>query len=78
MKKSLSDDQIDAIADHTSFSKMKANPMTNKTNMEDVKGEFMRKGIVGDWKKHFTEEESKHIDELLKDKLAGTGLNFDY
>ena len=78
MNKNLTADQIDAIADHTSFSKMKANPMTNKTNMDDVKGEFMWKGIVGDWKKHFTEEENKYMDTLLKDKLSETGLNFDY
>ena len=78
MGKKLTDDQIEVIADHTSFGKMKANPMTNKTNMDDVKGEFMRKGIVGDWKKHFTVEENKYVDELLKEKLKGTGLNFHY
>ena len=76
--KTLSDDEIEAIADHTSFGKMKANPMTNKTNMDDVKGEFMRKGIVGDWKKHFTAEENNYVEDLLKEKLEGTGLHFHY
>ena len=52
--------------------------MTNKTNMDDVKGEFMRKGIVGDWKKHFTAEENNYVEDLLKEKLEGTGLHFHY
>ena len=34
----------------------------------------MRKGVVGDWKNHFTEEQAKRYDQLVAEKLKGTGL----
>jgi hypothetical protein len=35
---------------------------------------IIRKGIVGDWKNHFTKEESDLIDEKVKKLFTGTGL----
>lgn len=35
-------------------------------------------GIVGDWKQHFTQEQSTKFDELFKQKMAGSGLDFDF
>ncbi|UYV81138.1 hypothetical protein LAZ67_20000138 [Cordylochernes scorpioides] len=36
--------------------------------------DLVRKGIVGDWKNHFNEEQAKKLDERTREKLAGTDL----
>ena len=38
----------------------------------------IRKGIVGDWKNHFTEEQSARFDAEYKRRTAGTGLSFQF
>jgi hypothetical protein len=35
---------------------------------------IIRKGIVGDWRNHFTKEESDLVDEKVKKLFSGTGL----
>jgi hypothetical protein len=35
---------------------------------------LIRKGIVGDWKNHFTKEESDLVDEKVRKLFSGTGL----
>merc|ERR1712004_253243 len=35
---------------------------------------FMRKGIVGDWKTHFTSEESQDWDRWIESELQRTGI----
>ena len=34
-------------------------------------------GIVGDWKVQLSEAQSKALDELCEEKLAGTRLSFN-
>ena len=36
---------------------------------------FIRKGVVGDWKNHLTNEQSQEIDRLLKEKAGANGLD---
>ncbi|UYV81150.1 hypothetical protein LAZ67_20000172 [Cordylochernes scorpioides] len=36
--------------------------------------EFVRKGVVGDWKNHFNKEQVKKLDDKTREKLAGTDL----
>ena len=38
----------------------------------------MRKGVVGDWRNFFTDDQSAKLDALLREKLSGTDLVFDY
>ncbi|XP_072041099.1 sulfotransferase 1C4-like [Amphiura filiformis] len=38
---------------------------------------FMRIGKVGDWKSHFTVAQNETMDELIREKLAGSGLVFE-
>ena len=37
---------------------------------------FYRKGEVGDWMRHLTDEMAEGIDKLIDQKLAGSGLTF--
>ena len=39
---------------------------------------FMRKGSVGDWRNHFTDEQSARMDTEITRKLSGSGLQFDF
>ena len=48
---SLTDDEVESIAYGLTIDKMKANSSSNI-----VKNVLLRKGIVGDWKEHFTDE----------------------
>lgn len=36
---------------------------------------FIRKGVVGDWKSHFTQEENRLLEEKFREKFGGTGLD---
>ena len=81
---SLTDDVIKNIADATTFDKMKNNPVASRKLTFDAEfnkdgsSSFIRKGIVGDWKNHLSEEQSAKIDALVEEHLAGTGLVFQY
>ncbi|XP_038054884.1 sulfotransferase 1A1-like [Patiria miniata] len=81
--KNLSDEKLDAITEHCTFGTMKKNKMSHHGNLIDQKNSpegssFMRKGKVGDWKTHFTVAQNEAMDALIRDKLHGTGLKFDY
>ena len=81
---SLTDDAIKNIVDATTFDKMKNNPVASRKLTFDAEfhkdgsSSFIRKGIVGDWKNHLSEEQSAKIDALVEEHLAGTGLVFQY
>ena len=42
--------------------------------MKKSKGSFIRKGIVGDWKNHFTPEMNAEWDPWIEENLKGSGL----
>jgi hydroxyjasmonate sulfotransferase len=38
------------------------------------KSTFFREGKVGDWENHMTKEQGQRLDDVLEDKLKGSGL----
>ncbi|XP_028828276.1 sulfotransferase 6B1-like [Denticeps clupeoides] len=67
----LMEEQIRAIAAEGTFSAMSRH--AHKTHGDFGKVIF-RKGEVGDWKNHFTEAQSRQMDEEFTRRLAGTRL----
>ncbi|XP_073403256.1 sulfotransferase 2B1-like isoform X2 [Dendrobates tinctorius] len=75
----LDDAQIDLVVEHSSFKAMKENAMSNWTQSELVdhsKGSFLRKGIAGDWKNHFTVAQSEYFDKIYKEKMKDVNVKF--
>uniref|UniRef100_H2Z3R4 Sulfotransferase n=1 Tax=Ciona savignyi TaxID=51511 RepID=H2Z3R4_CIOSA len=59
----LLDDEIERIANETSFASMKIQAQPRE---------------IGDWKNHFTVAQSEQMDSLIANKLARTDINFVY
>ncbi|XP_030627516.1 sulfotransferase 6B1 [Chanos chanos] len=75
----LTEEQIKTIAEESTFNAMKESSQSSHGNLGNV---FFRKGEVGDWKNHFSEAQSKQMDEEFQKKLGGTKLGakmkYDY
>ena len=71
---------VDSIAQQCAFQSMKENPAANTPPAPQLRKEgsepFIRKGIVGDWKNYFTEDQNQRFDEQYTEKMSGTGLEF--
>ena len=77
----LDQETIGNIVSKTTFEAMKDNPLANhswnKIYVEN-RTPFMRKGIVGDWKTWFSEEQSKRIDAIYLSRCKPAGLELDF
>ncbi|KAM8960048.1 sulfotransferase 1B1-like [Pelodytes ibericus] len=83
MGRKLSDDDLEKIHQLTSFQAMKNNPMANYTTipssvMDHSISPFMRKGICGDWKSHFTASQNQKFDEYYQREMSDTDLKFRF
>ncbi|XP_075771560.1 sulfotransferase 2B1-like isoform X2 [Pelodiscus sinensis] len=78
--KDLADAALASVVQNASFQAMRDNPMANYSLVPDnildkTKGSFLRKGVVGDWKNHFTVAQSERFGRAYREQmqdLAGT------
>ncbi|XP_070846678.1 sulfotransferase 2B1-like [Chaetodon trifascialis] len=81
LDKSLDAEVIEKIAECCLFKNMKQNKMSNFSTvpreiMDQTKSEFLRKGIVGDWKNQLTVAEAEYFDAVYKDKMKDVKYKF--
>lgn len=60
--------QLQASVDRFSFTNM-----TGRQPGNEDKSSFLRKGVVGDWKNHFSEEASRVFDSFAKQQMINLG-----
>ncbi|XP_053308568.1 sulfotransferase 2B1-like [Spea bombifrons] len=77
----LDDEAIDLVVKHSTFKSMKENKMSNWTMMPDdiidhSKGCFLRKGVSGDWKNHFTVAQSEYFDSVYQENMKDFNFTF--
>ncbi|XP_069830979.1 amine sulfotransferase-like [Dendropsophus ebraccatus] len=77
----LDEEAIDTVVERATFTNMKHDPVANyKFLSNDVldqsKGDFLRKGIVGDWKNHMTVAQSEMLDKVYKEKMGDLPIKF--
>lgn len=71
---------INTVVSLSSFQSMTTNETTNfdwVPQRADVPKHF-RKGDIGDWRNHFSVEQSQQMDDIFMKKLNGSGLQFDF
>ncbi len=71
--KTLEDDEIQNIIDAHSFERKSK----RKPGDENIHS-FMRKGIIGDWKNHFTSKSRKLFDDYAGNALISLGYEEDH
>ncbi|KAG7474461.1 sulfotransferase family cytosolic 2B member 1-like isoform X1 [Solea senegalensis] len=79
----LNDETIQKIAEHCSLKSMKANNMSNfslvpKQYMDATKSPFLRKGVPGDWKNHFTSEQLARFTSVIRKEMEGESFSLPW
>uniref|UniRef100_H2Y837 Sulfotransferase n=1 Tax=Ciona savignyi TaxID=51511 RepID=H2Y837_CIOSA len=75
---SKTDEEIARVVDITSLASMKKQQEAggNEVNAIRKKANLVRKGIIGDWKSHFTVAQSEAMDKLVEEKTKGMDFKF--
>ncbi|XP_066485301.1 sulfotransferase 1 family member D1-like [Tiliqua scincoides] len=81
LEKEVTEEIVQRILHHTSFQEMQKNPTSNykmisTAEMDHSVSPFMRKGISGDWKNHFTVAQNERFDEDYAEKMKSSTLAF--
>ncbi|XP_068606090.1 amine sulfotransferase-like [Brachionichthys hirsutus] len=76
--KNLSEADVEKVVEKSTFKNMKEDPKANYKFQPEalLKGDFMRKGQIGDWKNYFTVAQSERVDRLLQERLGDLSLKF--
>ncbi|XP_030623300.1 sulfotransferase family 1, cytosolic sulfotransferase 5 [Chanos chanos] len=79
----LPESTISGIAQNTTFTAMRKNPMANYSSIPDTifdrkVSDFMRKGEVGDWRNHFSPEQNAVFEDQYKKMMANVPIPFRF
>ena len=79
----VTEELVQEVVRKSSFSSMKSDNTCNfswKTSPGQAfsKGEFFRKGQVGDWKEHFSADQNRRFDAECAERLRDSDLKFDF
>ncbi|XP_029441136.1 sulfotransferase family cytosolic 2B member 1-like [Rhinatrema bivittatum] len=74
---------LDSVVENATFKTMKDNKMANYSLIsEDLidlkKSPFIRKGISGDWKNHFTLEQSELFDRVYQERMRNLNVKLSW
>nr|DBA26600.1 TPA: hypothetical protein GDO54_010841 [Pyxicephalus adspersus] len=77
----LNDDAVDTVVDKSSFKNMKQDPLANykfisEKFLDFEKGEFLRKGTIGDWKNRMTVAQNEKFDKVYMEKMKDLPIKF--
>lgn len=78
LNKSLSEEVINLITEQCTFKGMMKNVQSFLLGGKVEGPKFLRKGMVGNWKEHFTPELDERFEKEVLEKLKGSGLEFDF
>ncbi|XP_012673451.2 sulfotransferase 2B1-like [Clupea harengus] len=79
----MSEETLEQVVSHCSFNTMKTNAMSNyslvpQEAMDTKKSAFLRKGISGDWKNHFSPEQEEKFTAAIREELRGSNIQFPW
>ena len=71
---------IETVVRLSSFQSMTSNETTNFEWIPQKadKPKHFRKGDIGDWRNHFSPEQSQQMDSIFMKKMKGSDLQFDF
>ncbi|XP_038212109.1 sulfotransferase 1E1-like [Zerene cesonia] len=75
LNRDYTDEQINKLAEHLTFSNLKKNKNVNNT-AGDSEVQFIRKGEAGGWRTHFDAKMELQAEEYLNDRLRGLTLRY--
>ncbi|KAM7288681.1 sulfotransferase ssu-1-like [Ixodes scapularis] len=64
----------DEVAEGMDGLRLVREAMTEEVRKKPITGDFVRKGIVGDWRNHFSEDQVKRLKERIAAKTKGSDL----
>ncbi|KAI8502863.1 sulfotransferase [Branchiostoma belcheri] len=74
LEKELTDADMDRVLTSCSLESMRKRLAESLYWRKDI----VRKGIVGDWKNHFSAKESDKFDQKYRKRMEGSGLEFEF
>ena len=78
--KDVTDEYVETVVGNSSFDSMSMNSSVNNRKKDGASFaiQFLRKGIIGDWKNHFTAAQNATFEENFGKIFEENGLLFDY
>jgi len=65
------------VLERSTFEAMKRNSFSDHQEIAELEG-FFREGRIGSWKEEFTVAQSERFDRLYAERMAGSGLDFNF